>query len=140
MCWFGLNKSIVAEKNIKVFKICLKKKGKILSYYNEFVYEVGAEYSATFGIRIKDFGRIAIYEGLHSYSSDCCLKIYKEGIYCDWFGRGEPIVKVDCIIPKGAIYYENEKGEIVSNRLEIVSVQDVDFIDNSLLVVMPKSK
>ena len=125
MCWDGLNKPIVAEEDIKVFKICLKQTGKtLMSYFRTFVYEVGVEYSATFGIEIEDFGEIAIYEGLHSYSTECPIKFdtyIGKNRFIDYYPPNESIVKVECVIPKGATYYENENGEIVSDTLRIVS-------------------
>ena len=35
--------------------------------------------------------------------------------------------KLNCIIPKGSEYYENEFGEIVSNRLLVKSAEKIDL-------------
>lgn len=89
----------------------------------------------------KGVGRYLIDKGIHSYSQRVTFKqnenyhhqkfgIYAQlldghtTLYTPIFNNGkyadvrlyEPVI-AECTIPKGASYYENEKGEIVSTQL-----------------------
>ena len=48
----------------------------------------------------------------------------KEGLVLDYYDF-ENIVRVDCIIPEGSVYYENENGEFVSDIIRIDSIEQI---------------
>lgn len=86
----------------------------------------------------------AIFEGLHCYSEEVRIVIknfsfnlensewvrmnvkgkkdrdvFTYSDYYDYYGFYEPIL-VECIIPKGTIYYEDKDGIIVSEKLKLI--------------------
>lgn len=137
MCWDS-NKleTKIADKDIQVFKIV---NWNNTSVYQDFHYETGKEYESYVRIEREDWsdneGHYTISQGIHSYNSrkvhveysykdyfgNICSKYFKvvgNNMTIDYFVRVYMRLKcVDCVIPKGATYYENEQGEIVSNRL-----------------------
>lgn len=58
---------------------------------------------------------------LHSYS----VTRNDNGVKIDYFLLKRNLVKVNCTIPKGATYYENENGEFVSDIIRIDSMEDL---------------
>ncbi len=89
-------------------------------------------------IQYKKNGKVTIEEGLHAFSFKCKpniiyipLKTCKINEYLFLFEKNYisvlsayeemegdfELILLECIIPKGAKYYENEEGEIVSNYL-----------------------
>ena len=102
-----------ANKDIVVYKILLKSFfGEIVSPYLGFVYKLRTLYSTSLSVRQSLYSNklYLIDEGLHAYTS--IDKAEKEITY---FSRAN-IYR--CIIPKGSLYYVNEKdNEIVSNQL-----------------------
>jgi hypothetical protein len=53
-------------------------------------------------------------EVVHSFSSEK---------RAEWWSRGEPLVLVECLIPKGEIYWENkDDGQYASFSVEIIRV------------------
>jgi hypothetical protein len=144
MCWNGDNRPIVSKKDIPVFKIGLQKKSskKIYSYFQFMEYELGMTYKSN--INIIDYDRwfrpdfISILEGLHSYSMDVDVVKYG-GLYIKTVIKRNGndkllerysinkideynLVIMDCIVPKGATYYINEDGEVVSNLIKFVKI------------------
>ena len=142
MCWRPLRKREllrhVALKNIHVFKVAklVDTKEKrvdlgvselgIYSYYNLFKYNIGQLYKVK--IKTNDLlGDFTISEGLHSYSkkNKIVLNDYRcrvlngsdKGKSIDSFCFNKNLVVLDCIIPRGSVYYKNSDGEIVSNKL-----------------------
>lgn len=147
MCWLSKVEKIprTAGEDIPVYKVMWLpyEEGKFYSYYNEMEYEVRKVYS------MEDFKpenaefilfgySMRIDEGFHSYNKDK-TKIY-DRLFC-WEIQGstecfpmysrdiiltpptdckyKDIVAVKCIIPKGSTYYENEYGEIVSDKIMV---------------------
>ena len=113
------------------------------SYHMGLVYVPGKEYYrelyASFRMYVSSI-RVDITGGLRSYSFDkCCilfghnssrdidlLVVGDSGIEIDRYLRktdhhfeARDTVVVECTIPAGAVYFENEMGEIISNRLII---------------------
>lgn len=114
MCLETCNKNpYTANKNIVVYKILLKSFFKeIVSPYWGFVYKLRTLYSTSLSVRqsLHSNKLYLIEAGLHAYTS--IDKAKKEIVY---FNRA---TIYRCIIPKGSLYYINEKdNEIVSNQL-----------------------
>lgn len=129
--------------------------GKFVSFYAEHEYESGVVNKCVKIKPVERItSRFFIECGYHSYSCKCkferimsdrnyiyayCKNNHKKIIGTCWdvetktTGIGietyypicKPICLVDCIIPKGTIYYENEKGEIVSQRIIINGKEEI---------------
>ena len=136
MCWISKTPAIlkIASEDIKVFKIIEKFENNIISAYKGFRYKIGQLYETE--IRLTEtFSSAFIQQGFHSYSNECRLerdctyleqpafRIMFKGSRLDGFSKVS-YYKVNCIIPKGSQYYENEFGEIVSNKIIIKEIID----------------
>ena len=134
MCWYTKNKNnakpIVAEKDIKVYKVLTVGGDSILSPCQYFEWELGVLYEED--IKVDTTGlETYINNGFHS------LKIpplYNGGFWCigdkKLFGRCTYDVVFEAIIPKGSVYYENEDGEIVSTALKLEGIYLEEDIKN----------
>lgn len=132
MCWFAYNieelNPKIAEDNIPVEKL-VKVTGKdtCRSAYFGFSYKMNNIYK-------KDIQRIyrGITNGIHSYKGCKFLIKDRSIIVCSrnpvrtldslsiincFYGNMNMGI-MSCIIPKGSIYYENERGEVVSNAIK----------------------
>lgn len=151
MCWESSNIPIkkVAEKPIRVFKIGRKdwRKHHVLPYYNPEImhYEVGRTYNHGRELTVQyesdywmeDQLVYTIDAGFHSYNS-VKVKVFKSFPVPHWFdvvssmklGSYDPIVSVyvECLIPKGSVYYENYYGEIVSDKIKIVKLKNIEDV------------
>ena len=144
-----------ADKGIKVFKVCRPTDDPNCAepyYFNHYGdYKVGKTYfiyADVFVRQIKQPNLQTYYEidrGYHSYNPEkinvsvdesattflrngamnYSITCNDNGAYIDYFFLKRNLVKVDCTIPKGATYYENEKGEIVSNSIRIDLIEDI---------------
>ena len=143
MCWktklSTRAEAKIAYSPVKVFKVCKKTDEHILSYYFSQEYEVGKTYRLDNGLKFNTDDYLSnrtyhIYQGFHSYSPEK-IKIRqvkhgmvdvktKEGVVLDYYDF-ENIVRVDCIIPEGSVYYENENGEFVSDIIRIDSIEQI---------------
>lgn len=138
MCWFGERNAVlkIAEEDINVFKIAIKSENTIISAYKGFQYKIEQLYETEINLE-KGYTFASIDKGFHSYSNKCRLikgcshfgysafRIMFKTRLLDSFGRhAVPYCRVDCIIPKGSQYYENEYGEIVSNKIILKKVID----------------
>lgn len=144
MCWYhyGFNiESIIAEKDIEVYKVVRKGKNEsLLPYYHyneECVYTLNKisdlvpiepyyhEYKQVFNID----------EGYHSYKIEASIKIetYETGFITiydgdtflgtfDYSEENGQTCLVKGIIPKGTKYYINDKNECVSERIKITKI------------------
>lgn len=131
MCWRGKNIKKKAVEDIHVFKIgTYVDETCATSYFQRFLYEVGGKYRSEIVLKRNAGDRITINEGLHSYSffktaiaGTKNSLIVRSGLdYLETYPTttfGVELAKIYCTIPKGAIYFENEFGEIVSNELVI---------------------
>lgn len=137
MCWNTKKPAVLkmAEKDRAVFKVVEQIDEKLLSNYRKFPYEIGKLYETRIGDRKAAFGRLRIEEGFHSYSNKCKwepLYAFPDTVYRVAFGNLSLAifdlsvihkhVRVSCIIPKGSLYYENEYGEIVSDKIIIKEI------------------
>ena len=138
MCWIGTR----TQKWIATNDIPCK---KVIGYdekvgvYRPWImralpcfYSIGHLYTADFGIeqRSCEHYYLEIHKGIHCYANS--LKVYKHHDYSMIVGNNlftgdqrtlRPVL-VDCIIPRGATYYENERGEIVTNKLKLVKIHE----------------
>lgn len=146
MCWISEDKPIkmIADKDIPCAKIMEKLTGKLRSLYYGKNYKLGETYSMESEIAVchhyyDSFGHVQyeIDEGFHSYRPDIC-RIYKNNVFelfvneCFDSMLMPTDVIVDCIIPKGTVYYENEAGELVSERIKIISYKDISEVARDL--------
>lgn len=126
MCWISreLDEQI-ATKDITVYKIVTFNTESCNSLYRNFKYQYNKLYTTLIIIQESDY-KFYINKGFHSYIN---LKI----IYFI-----EDVTKgciAECTIPKGAIYYTNAYGEVVSNQIIIhipqVLIDIKQFLENS---------
>lgn len=143
----------VAKEDIKVFKIVRSSgfDCSSFSYYRGYVYTVGICYESRLGAKKSWLRRRLkrVDNGIHSYSSESCHSIvwWYDGLnrscsirtprykysgctiagrtgYIECYtSRRVPLVRMDCVIPAGARYYENFRGEMVSDRLRVVAMK-----------------
>ena len=138
MCWISKTPAIlkIASEDIKVFKIIEKFENNIISAYRGFEYKIGQLYETEIGLT-ETFSTSSIRQGFHSYSNECRLeqgctylkqpafRIMFKGTCLDSFGCYKvSYCKVNCIIPKGSQYYENDMGEIVSDKIILKEIID----------------
>ena len=145
MCWKSKIKPIkeISEEDITVIKV-LKQYDNKEEYYSPFQdyrYFIGKKQPVINQIKILEpsfSDCTAIYNGYHSYSINCYAEFENypdDGYICDinvkdkydskYIGSYHSLILTfkthyifaECIIPKGAEYYENEKGEFVSNTI-----------------------
>ena len=128
MCWMSKVEPVrmVAESDIKVYKVLSKRKGHIESpIYNEFRWKVGEVRKCDSEI-VVSFNRFywLIRKGFHSVRSCPVVEGYK------WRSSdsGEALFMLDscdyvyeCVIPAGSVYYENEWGDVVSDALIVLT-------------------
>lgn len=148
MCWSGSNQSRkTAMKNIVCYKILKKDKkedDKYFSYYYDFQYKFGELYENSLYfypmrhvrdnesiIMINDgfhsYDYISIFEKIRAFTNTIGFAVFyktiNSGIY---YKHNYMLSLVECIIPKGSIYYENEYGLLVSDR--IIVKKEIDCI------------
>ena len=136
MCWVGkMEQRKVAQSDIPCKKVMsfYHKSGQLYAYYMSFHYELGNTYYEVINKKVSLSGWIEVGNGLHCYSNKIALKYTKDGyVACGlthytFHGDNNYPVIVNCIIPKGAVYYENALGEIVSTKLKILSIIDNEY-------------
>lgn len=147
MCWEGnKNKKNIANNDILCYKILKRTENssELMSEYFTFVYELKKLYKTQICTRRSwiDDDKISIHEGFHSYSKDVVIKLhnYKSNatvsvfsgyrLFSHDFINCEPVL-VECIIPKGSIYYKNGSNEIVSNQIIINRIVKWEELKNT---------
>lgn len=144
MCWKSNEKkaSQIAGEDILVYKIMLRNPDSKMfwSLYYKMGYELGKVYTTCIDDPLYAKNIMTIRKGFYSYddkkteisegpnSWHINPKDNKYGfldiVVCpsDFLDNEyKELVAVECIIPKGACYYENELGEIVSDRIMVTS-------------------
>ena len=116
MCWISteLDKKI-AEHDITVYKIVLPCTRGTKSLFYKFWYLFNVTYRGTLAIKLVGF-EYCITEGFHSYNTKSQVLFANQFYF-------KKIVK--CILPKGAIYYVNGRGEVVSNQIRIIGYENI---------------
>lgn len=149
----GRTIGIVAKNDIEVYKVMVMKpledEELFYSAYRDFPYKKGVLYKLGSQIKINileedSITYYRIFRGFHSYNSQSTLlckehdnimeslavySINKEKVdsYLENDGITSRILKkVLCVIPKGSVYFENEFGEIVSDKIIIKNVLEYD--------------
>lgn len=137
MCWIGNLKSVakIAEKDIKVYKIVTIIDHNLYSVFKNYKYRLGVEEKAS--LSISRLHKLMITHGLHSYSEDCkihdtCTEVNvivknTDCMTCCMYTKVSTytLCKLECVIPKGAVYYCNKNGEMVSDRLLPIKVAEI---------------
>ena len=139
MCWISNNKPerLVAKEDIAVYKVVqISPDNKILSYFNDFPYKLGEIYDATITIkRYKDEYNDFYYieQGFHSYKYKLEIDPFLQiPLTYDRNGTkyyGDDIYGMLCIIPKGAEYYVNEFGDVVSTSIKSIALSTKELND-----------
>ena len=109
-------KPLIAQKNIRVYKILEKDQNIFVSPYRGFTYTQGKQYSVkfSFDIDINHFSykwEIAIKKGLHVFTSS--ISATEHPLYSPY---ARNLIIVEMYIPKGALYFK-AKNTIVSTEL-----------------------
>ena len=136
MCWscdINKLKAQEAEKDINVYKVVKKATRKYcVSPFMDYTYYLkNIQPSLTLGVMIKPHSCCAkIEEGYYSYSSvnfvcDSVMlsidgMLYKSiqcGNRIEMFRVNNPLYLATFVIPAGSVYFINEDGVIVSNKI-----------------------
>lgn len=146
MCWVTKNKKFIkkriAKEDIFVKKLMSKSMDTkfVESPCFNMVWKFGRceKYREKIAIQnVSDSDEKLAYiieQGFHSLSPICDVKKinYHAVAFCEaekvfsFFDVNDSYILVDAKIPKGSIYYENEQGEIVSNKLMILQEREFD--------------
>ena len=141
MCWYGkLTDEHIADKDIKCWKIVVRLANENIfrPYYRHkkcsMTYEVGKVYFTSMHYFRYPDKSLEIYKGLHCYSKIVVIEnlydeLHNHNGYKVTFPQANEIilsshpekaVLLECIIPKGTLYYVNDKGEIVAEKLKLI--------------------
>lgn len=152
MCWATKKKKNskpkVSDGNVKCRKLCFKRTSGdddgIISWYEGFRYDVGSTYRTEMQCPDKLSGLGECYtirEGFHSYEENCLLSLtenkhdmlkridftYEGRIsWTTWAYPDRMPVILECHIPEGSTYYENEWGEMVSESITVDSIATIE--------------
>lgn len=116
MCLTTNSPEQIAKEDITCYKVIYLKDNKLLSFYYDFKYILNKLYKTTF-THCQAEGFIYIKKAFHSYKLIIsALEFYsKVSIYI------HNAVVVQCIIPKGAKFYQNNEC-FASNQLIITKI------------------
>jgi hypothetical protein len=123
-------KPTVAENDIKCYKVVIIKTEdniKYLTYYREVEVELGETYYSKFTFT-KSFiyiTKLKLEEGLHSFKSLNDAKYFNQNRTLD-----EDRIIIECIIPKGAEYYEGDFYHY-DKKLNI-NIKSINYASNIL--------
>lgn len=121
MCWRSYKpewqKPHTAEYDIPVFKVLsIQKAYNKIAFYSpiqEFRYKPNKIYTQNLRIVKTPIDIMEITEGLHS------LAVYTAAAkYATQIGPQAVVLRAE--IPKGSLFYRNENGEIVSEKLKVL--------------------
>lgn len=141
MCWNSKKhqKVRIARRNIKVLKVVQQKPNNCTEFF-PYYYEGNCSYvlneeSPFVHIKLEDLSQpkrhycYKINTGYHSYKRSLqYMIVLNVGIFIDnrhFFPRRYETYEVcimECIIPKGTMYYLNEDGEYVSEKIKPIKV------------------
>lgn len=137
MCWScNINKlkAQIAKEDINVYKVVKNANRKYcVSPFMEYTYYLkDIQPSLTLGVMIEPRSIFAkIKEGYHSYSSvnfvcdsivpdifGGCVKTIQCGSRKEMFRVDNSLYLATFVIPSGSVYFTNEEGVIVSNKIK----------------------
>lgn len=141
VCWtyskkLGYPQKSIAKSDIITYKIMRRDNGTFSSYFYFYGYKPGTEYMIEDEIKIDETRtKYIVEEGFHSYNGKCLIRTncvdrsfslhsYNLNRSCTIWSilrttEDCDIIVTECLIPKGSVYYENDKGEIVSDKIMI---------------------
>lgn len=147
MCWISkvLKEENSGKSKIPIFKVLRMyiDSKKLAAYYRATPYVLNKEYNSSILPRFLD-SCFEINEGLHCYSASCKFASFEVGIHAFLpknicavpYNNGKKIdfegihpykaVVVEGYIPPNTRFYINEIGEIVTQRLILTNVLDVE--------------
>lgn len=156
MCWRGKNIPKVAGENTTAFKIAIFELDGVRPYYMRELlqYEKYRDYSVHFKIVPLSDNEVEIQDGLHcyrlgkvqlleyqyQYGFGEILKVGLPESYLNCFGRRKQDAYANtdskyailkymlCQIPEGTIYYENDCGEIVAEKLKVLDIENLSTV------------
>lgn len=146
MCWVTKNKKFIKKRIAKedIFVKKLMSKSMDTKFVESPCFDMVWEFGRCENYREKiailkalDLDKKLAYvilQGFHSLSPTCNVKkinqnavaFYESKKVFSCFDYNNSFILVDAKIPKGSIYYENEQGEIVSNKLIILQEREFD--------------
>lgn len=111
-------KPLIAEKDIKCFKVLKITKDRLSSLYYKFLWIKGKVERTGFSMNIWG-NQIKIANGFHAYTTEQAMKgsfYYLMDVNID-----DSYICKEFIIPKGSKYYVSSYGrEIVSNQMKMI--------------------
>lgn len=120
---------IYSVRKLSVVKKC-RKDGHIV--YTQLINGDGEIITISHSSEIITPLEYRIYQGFHSYSSKCKfenrdieIKVFSRNKLVGHYHYSKALV-VKGYIPKGAKYYENEEGEVVSEQIKIVKKYSIN--------------
>lgn len=123
MCWYNYKiiHPKIATEDIQVYKIVINFGNNVSSGVYSFKWESGIVYQSKISIETY-YNQMEITKGFHTLRDRPCIT----GNY--WYTSNGHLLFIalpyhivfKAIIPKGSTYYENEYGEIVSNKLKLL--------------------
>ena len=130
MCWVGKNMPLIAKTDINVFKVVYIYCNYITSAYHQlFLWTLSNKYTTSLDVR-KCYGRKAeITRGFHCYNPEVVhvevnrifahidTRLHKLDSFTILNEMRGNLAIMKCVIPAGATYYENDRGEIVTDRI-----------------------
>lgn len=134
MCWVSDSAELLTAKNeVVVFKVCLqhRKTKALISYYYSSVYTLGVQKEEGIELNIIH-GHFVIRRGLHCYNTNKFTYVVGELVlnippYHVFYDSGDwKAVVVRGYIPAGANYYLNKNQEIVTHKLILTDVLDIN--------------
>lgn len=141
MCWITTKETvpIIAKKDVHVYKVMKLVDGTLLSYFQNMKYELNKLNKLPSTINLFHYqGNTSIDKGFHSYATlDYVKKTDVKNIYQIRINRvidyttakySHVVGVAKCTIPKGSMYYKNERDEIVSDQIiinEFKTIQEI---------------
>lgn len=142
MCWIGHYNPLIAKENINCFKVMYLNNSKfLLSFYRKMCYNLNYEYKTKIKVDFPADSYSRIEYGFHSYNQYCKISLHRYSpaisVYpidgavrraLDFYIKILPdvVVVVDCIIPKGTLFFENSSGELVSEKIILTKINEIN--------------
>lgn len=119
MCWLSYNNTpIIAKEDTTVYKYLKEKEilFSILNYYSPFVGNFRYKKDKLYDLEELHYKKRGS-NGKYVYIREVGFHSYMKKPDVPYYILPSNAVLTECIIPKGATYYVNEEGEVVSNQI-----------------------